>query len=351
MRNMKISLLTMAVTALLFLNAGCSTNETEQKKELRYVKVTEAVAATTTVNEKQFNATIEENRQSSVAFRVGGTVESIYVDEGVFVERGELIAQLDQRDFKTNLLAAEAQYQQAKGEFERYSELYKQNKLPANTYAKMEAAFLSAKSNWESARNALTDAQLKAPFSGFVFQKLVNNHEAVAPGQPVFILIDTNILEVRFGVPESVVNLLGRGQKVEVVVNHHSGTRIPAIIQSVSHKAGDDHLFGVRLEMQNPDQGKVKPGMTAKVFIHNLSSANEDRHLVIPTESVFYSDEQANVWIYNSHENKVSRRNITTGELKGKGMIEVTNGLDPNEMIVTAGVHSLMEGQEVKPLF
>jgi RND family efflux transporter MFP subunit len=346
---MRRFLLTLIVSALIILNTGCGiTNESEQTKALRYVKVVKA-APETSLLEKYFNATIEENQQSSVAFRVGGPLDHIYFKEGDFVKKDELLAQLDQRDFNTRLQAAEAQYKQAKAEFERYTQLFKQGKLPANTQDKMESAYLAAKSNWENAKNALADTELKAPFTGFVFQKLVNNHETISPGQPVLIIIDTNTLEVNFGVPETVVNQLKRGQKVEVTINHHPNNRYPAAIKSVSHKAGDDRLFNVRLEMENPDPEKIKPGMTAKAFIKN-DDTDKQSLPVVPTEAIFYSENQTSIWVYNTQENKVLQRSVKTGDITGNGMIEITHGLNPGEMIVTAGVHSLVDGQKVKPL-
>jgi RND family efflux transporter MFP subunit len=345
---MRISLMTMIFTGLAVFIAGCSGNKPEQKTEARYVKV-EEVKPDVKPNEKTFNATIEENLKSSVAFRVGGPLKELLFDEGDFVEKGAPLALLDQRDFRTRLVAAEAQYRQTKGEFERYSQLYEQDKLPANTYEKLESGYLAAKSNWQNAKNALADTKLTAPFSGFVFQKLINNHETIAPGQPVLILIDTNTLEVNFGVPESVVNELNENQTVNLTINHHPNNRYKATIQSISHKAGDDRLFNVRLNMKNPDPENIKPGMTAKATVSEKASG-KDALLVVPTEAVFYSENQANVWIYSHKTQMVSRRQVTTGEVAGQGMVRIARGLNANEKIVVAGVHSLRDGQKVKPL-
>jgi len=346
---MRTSLLTLFFTGLIILNYGCGSPEPEKKKEARYVKVAE-VLPETSANEKTFNATIEENRKSSVAFRIGGHLEKVFFEEGDYVRKGETLAQLDQRDFKTRLLAAEAQYTQAKGEFERYSQLYDQNKLPANTHEKMKTGYLAAKSNWENTRNALDDTKLKAPFSGFVFQKLINNHETIAPGQPVLNLIDTKMLEVNFGVPESVINKLEVNQEVDITINHHPNNHYTATVQSISHKAGEDRLFQVRLKMKNPDPESIKPGMTAKAIVSEFNSPHASSNLVVPAEAIFYSEDQANLWIYNDHNSQVVSRPVKTGEISGNGMIQISNGIELHEKIVVAGVHSLLEGQKVKPL-
>lgn len=338
----------ISIVGILGLNAGCANQSTEQRSEMRYVKLA-SVETASALGERSFNAVIEENRKSSVAFRVGGTVEKIYFEEGDFVEEGELLVQLDQRDYQTHLTAAEAQYHQAKAELERYTQLFEKNKLPANTYEKIKAAFQAAKSNWESAVNALGDTRLKAPFSGFVFEKLINSYEAIAPGQPAFILIDTNTLEVSFGVPESIVNELSVGQEVEVTVNA-SEERYPATIKSVSHKAGGDRLFTVRLDMENPDVTKIKPGMTAKVFIPRINETGHKDIVLVPAEAIFYLGDQTYVWVYDSNTQSVVRRKVIAGKIAVSGRIEILNGLNVGEKIVVAGVHSLEEGQKVKPL-
>ncbi|WP_291862765.1 efflux RND transporter periplasmic adaptor subunit [Marinilabilia sp.] len=342
------TLLPVTLIGLILLIAGCSGNPQEHKKELRYVKVAK-VTNPSSLGEKSFNATIEENHQSSVAFRVGGQVEKIFYSEGDYVKEGQVLARLDQRDFKTSLLAADAQYKQAKSEFERYSQLFEQGKFPRNSLDKLEAGYLAAKSNWESANNGLVDTELKAPFSGYIYQKLIENHEPVAPGEPALIIIDTNTLEVNFSVPETIVNQLSEGQEAKVSINQQINKRYPATIKSVAHKAGDDRLFNVRLKMQNPDPRTIKPGMTAKAIISN-ANPEQATSISVPAEALFYSGDQANVWVYNQQDSKVSKRAVGTGEIIENGWVQILQGIHENEMIVVAGVHSLMEGQQVKLL-
>ena len=119
-KKMRTVLLSLTIIGLTILSIGCSDTTEEQKKEMRYVKIAK-VSPPSSANERSFNATIEENHQSSVAFRVGGQVEHLYYSEGDYVKKGQILAVLDKRDFKTRLLAADAQYKQTKSEFERLS--------------------------------------------------------------------------------------------------------------------------------------------------------------------------------------------------------------------------------------
>lgn len=284
-----------------------------------------------------------------MAFRVGGQVHHLYYAEGDYVKKGQVLAVLDKRDFKTRLLAAEAQYKQTKSEFERYSQLYEQGKFPKNSLDKLEAGFLASKSNWKSAANALTDTELKAPFSGYIHQKLIDNHETVAPGEPALVIIETNTLEVNFSVAESIINQLHEGQQAMVSLNHQVTQRYPATIKSVAQKAGDDGLFNVQLRMQNPDPRTVKPGMTARAFIHNTETGHSTT-VSVPAEALFFKDGKANVWIYNEQNHTVSACQVNTGEVIENGHVQIINGIQEKDLIIVAGVHSLMEGQQVKPL-
>lgn len=347
-KKMRTVLISLTIIGLTFLSTGCSGNTQEHKKEVRYVKVAK-VTNPSSLREKSFNATIKENHQSSVAFRVGGQVEKIFYSEGDYVKEGQVLARLDQRDFKTRLLATDAQYKQAKSEFERYSQLFEQGKFPKNSLDKLKAGFLAAKSNWESANNALVDTELKAPFSGYIYQKLIDNYEQVMPGEPALIIIDTNTLEVIFSVPETIVNQLSEGQEAKVSIKQQINKRYPATIKSVAHKAGEDRLFNVRLIMQNPDPLTIKPGMTAKAIISN-ANPEQATSIAVPAEALFFNGDQANVWIYNQQDSIVSKRAVGTGDILENGRVQILQGVHENEMIVVAGVHSLIEGQQVKPL-
>ncbi|WP_026473983.1 efflux RND transporter periplasmic adaptor subunit [Alkaliflexus imshenetskii] len=330
------------VAGLLFASFGCGRKAVEEVKQPRIVKVAMPHNGGQ-IAVSEFNAYIEESLTAEVPFRVGGPVIGLYAEPGDYVKAGAVLATIDPRDFQLRFQAAEAQYNQAKGEYERYLELYNQGKLPANTIDKLETAWLAAKTNWENARNALADTRLTAPFSGHVFQRNINRHETIAPGMPAFTILNMDEVEVVFGIPESMVARMATVQKAVVVV---SGISVDAAVKSVAGKSNSNNLFEVRLVMKNPDTQLVRPGMSARVLVNG--GAADVTHPSIPVESVFYRQGAPHVWVYDEALGKVASRAISTGALLHGGQIEILSGLETRDKVVVAGTHSLHENQFVR---
>ncbi len=339
-----------SVVAMLIIGMGlisCSSSEETKKTEPRYVKV-QRLGTAQNDEELIFHGQLKENKEVNVAFKVGGQVFNVLVDEGDYVSKGQVVARIDPRDYKIRLQSAKAQYEQASGEYTRYKELYKKNKLPINTLEKLEAGYLATKSAYEAAENALADTELKAPFDGFIYRKNIHNFENVAPGQPICALLDVSHLEVVFSLPESKVNKAKNFSEITIDVANADAYEIPAKLLSINEKANGNDMFDVRLMVHNSQQSNLKPGMSAKVHI-KLNETNTNT-LLVPVESVFYKEQKAYVWVYDKSSSKVSSCPVEVNKIVNSGLLSIHSGLKGNEYIVTAGVYSLTESQAVKVL-
>jgi RND family efflux transporter MFP subunit len=338
------------LVALLVLGigvVGCGTEEATKTESPRYVKVTK-LGQNTNQNELVFNGHLKEKKEVDVAFKVGGQVYNVLVNEGDYVKKGQVIARIDPRDYKINLQSATAQYKQAKGEYTRYKELYEKKKLPINTLERMEAGYLGAKSAFEAATNALEDTELKAPFTGYIYQKHIDNFENVGSGQAIFSLLDVSHLEVRFSLPESKVDLASKFGDIYCDVQAASAFKVPAKVLSVNEKANGNDMFDVRLMVENNTNNALKPGMSVKVKVNIPEEENDG--IIVPVESVFYADQKAYVWVYNQNDSKVYKQQVKVKSFANDGEVSVHSGLKGKEFIVTAGVYSLVENQSVKIL-
>ncbi|TRX65930.1 efflux RND transporter periplasmic adaptor subunit [Carboxylicivirga sp. M1479] len=337
--------------ALLILSVSlisCNSNDNEATaKTKRFVKV-ERLSKTQKAEELVFHGQIKEKKEVSVAFKVGGQVFNVLVDEGDYVSKGQVIARIDPRDYKIRLQSAKAQYQQINGEYTRYQELYKKNKLPINTLEKLEAGFLSAQSAYEAAQNALADTELKAPFEGYIYRKKISNFENVAPGQPIFSLLDVSHLEVVFSLPESKVNKAKNFAAISIDVPNANAYQVPAEVLSVNEKANGNDMYDVRLVVNNSAKNELKLGMSSKVRIQ-LASDNQ-QVVMVPVESVFYKDQTPYVWVYSPVTSTVARKKVVVSKIENNGLVSLSSGLEGTELVVTAGVYSLTESQSVRLL-
>ncbi|WP_439185479.1 efflux RND transporter periplasmic adaptor subunit [Carboxylicivirga taeanensis] len=345
MRQVLHGVVTMLVVGLAVVS--CSSKEEKQTTAPRYVKV-QRLAKAQDNEELVFHGQLKEEKEVSVAFKVGGQVYNVLVDEGDYVKKGQLIARIDPRDYKIRLQSAKAQFEQASGEYTRYKELYEKNKLPINTLEKLEAGYLATKSAYEAAANALADTELRAPFDGFIYRKKIHNYENVSPGQPIFALLDVSHLEVIFSLPESKVGKAKNFSDIAIDVANANAFSVPAEILSVNEKANGNDMFDVRLKVTNSPQSGLKPGMSAKVRI-KLASANSNA-IVVPVESVFYKGDKSYVWVYDQNSSKVTSRAVAVSKIQNDGQISIHSGLKGTEYVVTAGVYSLSESQTVRIL-
>ncbi len=340
---MKQKYLTLTGVLILILITSCKDVEQKGPVKLRPVKTTKPMVGQVADN-MDFNGLVKESGIAGVAFRVGGTVNGIYVNEGDYVQSGDLLASLDARDYKVGLNAAEAQFVQAKSEYERYQGLYNQGKFPANSYEKIKTNFVALKSNYEKAINTLADTRLYAPFSGYIYKRSINNHETIAPGSHAFTIVNIHDLDVVFGVPETILPMLTSQITATARV---SGIDIPTKLRSIATKSGDNNLYEVHLSFQNPDKNKVRPGMSAKVFVtYNKESGNNV--FTLPVQAVFYRQKKSYVWIYDNVSQVVTSKMVVAGNLNSLGQIEILQGLSGDETIVVGGVNSLFENQKVR---
>lgn len=346
MRKQTLPLL-IALVFVAISMVSCGSKEETKPTKPRYVKV-EQLGARENNEELVFHGQLKEKKEVNVAFKVGGQVYNVLVDEGDYVKKNQVIARIDPRDYRIHLQSAKAQYMQVEGEYTRYKELYKKNKLPINTLEKMEAGYLAAKSAYEAAQNALNDTELKAPFEGFIYQKQINNFENVAPGQTIFSLLDVSYFEVHFSLPQSKVYKAGQFESITCDVPTANRYGLPAKVLSVNEKANGNDMYDVRLIVDNNNDNILKSGMSVKVRIQLPDLQNNN--VIVPVEAVFQSEGETYVWVYNNANNVVNKTAIKVKKIKSEGMMSVTSGLKGNEKVVTAGVYSLSENQSVKLL-
>ncbi len=344
----KISFFIPAMVLAIGLLSSCGGNTTNNTESIRYVKAAEVLPSKGN-DVLIYNGVVKERREVTLSFKVGGPVNELLVDVGDYVTKGQAIAKIDTRDYKIQLQATEAQYTQTKGEYERYQELYKRKKLPKNTLDKLKAGYLMAKSQYEAAVNALEDTELKAPFSGYVNKKYIENFETVGPGVPIIQLLDFSDLEVVVSIPENNINQMNDVYQITCEIRNADKSDIPATLKSISKKTGSDRMFEAKILLQGGDiKHEIKPGMVAKVKIEKNNPDN--KNLLVPVESVFSNGPNKYVWIIDNNNHKVLKQEVSVAKIQGNGLVEISSNIKVGDVVVTAGIHSLVENQEVKVL-
>ncbi len=208
----------------------------------------------------------------------------------------------------------------------------------------------------ENAKNQLDYAVLKAPFDGSVAARYVDNFQTVQAKQPVIRLLDVSKIEVTIQVPESVIALVPRVKKAVCRFDALPGRQFVGEVTKVGSEASQTtRTYPVTVQVDQPKDAQILPGMAAVVRglpDENGNAAGQD--LVVPPSAVFtgQTGQDTYVWVVaggGEGSRMVARKPVKTGKLTPVG-IAVAEGLKTGDWVVSAGVYSLREGQEVRIL-
>ncbi|MHA7817822.1 MAG: efflux RND transporter periplasmic adaptor subunit [Pseudohaliea sp.] len=316
---------------------------------------------------RRFPGRVDATQQAELSFRVGGQLREILVREGDRVEDGSVIARLDPTDFETALADRQATFDNAERNYRRASELVESGSISRLDYDRMEAQFRSAEAALEQARNNLAYTELRAPFTGRIAQRLVENFEEVQARQPVFYLQGDQQLDVVIDLPETIIRQFRRGDAVALeedvatseaarvrawaTFNDHPELRLPLTLREVATRAdASTQTYRVTFSMPPPAAFTVLPGMTAEVSVDFSPLLSGDNVFWLPAAAVQADGAlAAQVWVYDSQSGTVSARPVETGRL-AEDRIQVLSGLEGGEEVVAVGAPYLSEGMRVRPL-
>ncbi|BDD12402.1 hemolysin D (plasmid) [Fulvitalea axinellae] len=330
--------------------------EKETKRLIRPVKVFQ-VEGSDEVSRRSYPAVAKESKETTLSFRVAGPLVKFNVkNEGQEIKKGELIAEVDPRDFSNDLQAKKASYEQAEAERKRFEQLLKKGTIPQNEYDIKYATAKRAYSAYRAAANALRDTKLIAPYTGYVGKKYVENYQRIQVGQPIVSLIDVSEIDIYFHVPEVLAKRYFDIKRFEVVFDNYPEKVFKASLKEIGKtQTGEGYPVTLVLDYKFGSTPKyiIAPGMSCKVKAILKNSDSEFSNLfIVPVTAVFEPDakDYSAVWVLNPETNTVEERKVTVGNLVSSSMIEISSGVKSGDLVVTAGVHRLHDGQKVKPL-
>ncbi len=329
----------------LFLSA-CSRPE-PPPEPIRPLRVME-VGVVEDLRNAQIPGRARSADEVDLAFDVSGTLVERPVSIGSVVSEGDLIARLDPGDFRANLRAAEAEARNAQRNFDRGKQLLSDRFISESEFDRLEARVDITQAELSLARKALSDSEIYAPFDGVIANIFVENFQSVPAKKVIARLLGYEKVEMVINVSENQIRYLPFITSIEVEYDAFPGFRLPAEITEVGNEASlTTRTFPITLSMKQPDEHKILAGMAGVAHISGRAPGENTGGYVIPI-SAFKGDPKSNesrLWVVGA-DNRVSSRQVTVGRVTEGGIL-VTDGLQAGELIATAGVHVLSEGQEV----
>jgi len=343
-----LSLLTIALLALLAMT-GCSKKEEVVKEEVvRPAKIMTIEDAKTVTNLK-FPGKVQALDRVELSFEVSGKLIEIAIKEGQRVKKGDVIAKIDPANYQSQLEARQAQVNQAKAEVDRYTNLLKARVVAKSTYDVKQRNYEVALSNLNIARKAVRDTILRASFTGIIGKRFVDNYQVIQAKEPIVSLQKVSAIEVIVHTPENIMNkkTANSTMKISAEFENYPGERFPLKVKEYSVEADSQtQTYRVVLTMPMPKGKTILDGMTATVFLQTDNPTTGG--IEIPVQSVFYDEKgQAYVWKVDAGF-KIARHTVTVGTMMDGGKIIVKSGLATGDRIITAGVQTLTEGTKVR---
>ncbi len=341
---------------------GCAPEPAEVEPLIRPVRY-EAVVERRGGSQRTFSGTARAAVESTLSFKVAGTVTERPVEVGDTVAKGDLLARIDPQDYRVRLQEAEAGLAQARANlrnaqatYERTRGLYEnrnasQSDLDAARAAaeSAEATVKASTQQLEAARLQLSYTRLTAPQDCAIAETFVKANENVRAGQDVVKIACGDCSEVEVSVPETFIDRVDEVASVAVRIDALGKEEYPAEITEVGVASGGTTFpVIVRLVGECP---QVRSGMAADVTFA-VSEEAAYQGIVVPVVAVGEDDRGNYVYALETDADSrwfARRRAVEVGGVAAKG-VQIVSGLDEGELIVTAGVRRIEDGQQVKLL-
>lgn len=345
---MKIVVKTILFLCAVALSTSCKQTGTTGENQKRIVHVAQATIENQD-SQKEFSFIARPFRSSELSFRVGGPIDRFEVYAGNYYKRGDIIAEIDPRDFHIRKERAGAIYNQAKAEFERVKVLHEKNNISASTFEKAKADYTSAKMAFETATNELNDTKLVAPFNGYVGEVYIEKYQDVKPTQPVISFVDIDRLKIEAYVTQDIAfnsqNLKELGLRFDATPDESYKAQVVEISKSTT----PNNLSYLLTALLPNKDGKLLSGMSGKLFVDVPSVSSVSRNVTIPQTALCHRPTEGDyVWVVEARTGKVAKRKIVRGKLLPGGKVTVVEGLQVNEIVAVSGLRFLSDGVEVE---
>jgi len=347
----------MSLLAATIGLSGC-TNESEQATVQNEAKTIKVDVFTVTLGTVPLTAVVPgavvPDQKAQIASRLMGYIKNIDVKVGQEVKLGDLLFSIDSGDIKSQISQANSGYQQALAalkdarlDYNRFTQLYKEDSVSKQQYDKIRLQFsvaqenlVAAKSGLDQAKAQLNYANVKAPFDGVIVQKMAVAGSLSAPGNPVVIMENLKSLSVQTQVSSDLYAVLRNGDTAQVLIDGIDKPFVGTIYTLVS--AADPKTRSHTVKLSLPNVNDVNSGTFARVSFKR----GERQTMMLPVTAVINRAGIDGVFVIEN--GKAFFHMVRTGAVMGD-MVEIQSGLALGEQIVTSNNQEMLNGDIVEP--
>ncbi len=363
----------VALSFALVWGAGCNRETRIPPEPPRAVRLAIVAVPQTTGETLRYSASILPYAQVELMFRSSGYVTNVRqvrgadgrtrnVGTGDYVEQGLTLAHIRREDLQNQVAQAQAQLDQtiaqhtkADQDFQRAKALYSTQSLTKPDYDQSEAAFNATRAAMDNAKAALLqsqltlgDADLKAPFSGYILSRNIDLGSLVSPSTNAFTIADIARVKVAFGAPDYVLSRVRLGQELTMQTESDAAP-VKGRVTSISPSADTrNRIFAIELTVSNRE-GHLRPGMIASIGLgevpHSSISIPLSAIVPFPLEpdhfAVMVAQDRAGRLVANL-------RKVQLGTTHDNSV--AVEGVQPGERVVSVGAQLLKDGDPIQAI-
>lgn len=287
--------------------------------------------------------TVEASVSSPLSFQTMGQVDEVNASEGQFVNKGQVLAVLDNHNATNSLRIAEAKEKQAQDAYKRLESIYKSGSLTEIKWVEMQSNLEQAQSMKQLALKSYNDCTLRAPFGGYIGKRNVEPGVSVIPGISAFTLVKIEKVYVTIPVPENEIAKIKKGQEAEITVAALDNEKFAGNVEDLGVVADIvSHTYTVKIAVTNRNL-HLKPGMVANVYLESKSLV---QYPIIPLKAVL-TDENNKKYVFVARLNRTAiKKEVKLGKLLNQGVV-ITEGLDSTDVIIVEGNHKLIDNSPI----
>jgi len=289
-----------------------------------------------------FSGILKPEKELMVISQTQGEVKEVRFELGDYVEKGSLIVQVDNEMLAAQFKVAEANYEKAKKDIERFEKMAEVDGVTRDQLEKMQLNLKNSEAQYITVRKRLGDTSIEAPFTGHINQMFTKKGSMLGPGAPVFEIVNIDRFKMSIKCSEDEIIHINKGMNVIIKPKSLDDVELKGKVTKVSVSADMAQQYTIEISIGQSSDQHLKGGMVAVVEI--LGSENYDI-ITVNKNNILTSNGKD--YVYRVVDQTAIQTEVFTG-ISVNDNIEIKEGLNVGDQVVTSGLNLLSDGKKVK---
>lgn len=347
-KNIIITIVILAALGLIAFTLMNNKKENEAKtavvaqKNASVSVKTESVTTEEVSLDFSVNGIFQPLQELNFSAEKPGRVVRVLVDEGSSVRIGQTLAIVRSEQIASDLTTAQAAYQNALTDFNRFENAYKTGGVTKQQVDQAKLNLVTSKSRLQQAKINVGDTNIKSTINGIVNKKYIEPGSVLGSGSQMFEIVNVSKLKLKVAINETQVAGLKLGNAVNVTASVYPDVNFAGKITFIAPKADSSLNFPVEIEIANNSSNDLKAGMYGTAM---FASKQQKQSMMVVSRNAFIGSVSSNQ-VFVAENGVAKLKNVTAGRILGD-KVEIIDGLSDNEIVIVTGQINLTDGTKV----